>query len=107
MTKRSKSTRKKSTKNKKRGGDWSSLFSNNQYQPDSVYDKYIFKYKTQINDLNIAIKLLQDKIAKIEIAKQSDLNIKVESSKLADLNKQKNDALKSATGSNWFPNFFK
>lgn len=92
---------------KKTGGDWwSSLFSNNQSEPVSIYDKMIDKYKKQISDLNGAIKVLEDKIAKVEIAKQSDINIKTENAKLAELNKQKSEALNSATNNNWIPKFF-
>ena len=93
---------------KKTGGDWFSLFSDNSNDTETIYDKYIAKYKKQISDLNVAIKALQDKIAKMEIAKQSDATIKNENKKLAELTRQKNDALKSATSNgNWFSSFFK
>jgi hypothetical protein len=88
------------------GGSWWP-FNNDTNGEPTVYDKYIEKYKKQIVDLQLAIKSLEDKISKMEIAKESETNIKAENVKLSQLNKTKNEAMKSATDNSWFPNFFK
>jgi ATP-dependent protease HslVU (ClpYQ) ATPase subunit len=100
--------KKKNFKNRslKKGGNWWSFFSNTP-NSETVYDKYISKYQKQINDLNLAIKVLENKIEKMKIAKQSDLNIQNEKEKLIELNKEKNNALNSATNDGWFSKFFK
>jgi predicted RNase H-like nuclease (RuvC/YqgF family) len=88
--------KKKNFKNRslKKGGNWWSFFSNTP-NSETVYDKYISKYQKQINDLNLAIKVLENKIEKMKIAKHIELN------------KEKNNALNSATNDGWFSKFFK
>jgi hypothetical protein len=81
---------------KKRGG-WP--FSNTQ----SDIDKAILKYKNQIIQLDQAKTVLETKIAKLETAQKTDKSIKEETEKLNQLNKEKKDALVSATsGEDWF-----
>jgi seryl-tRNA synthetase len=63
----------------------------------TIYDKTIEKYKRQISELKSAEKVLEEKIAKIEIAKQSDQSISQENAKIQNLTEQKNKALKDTS----------
>jgi seryl-tRNA synthetase len=95
------------SKNKtKKGGTWWPFSKDiTATSQTTYYDKYIDKYKAQIDGLKKAIKVLDEKIAKVEIAKQSDQSISQEKAKIENLTKQKNEALvgTNTTGiTSWF-----
>jgi hypothetical protein len=95
-------TRSRRDQKLKGGGWWP--FSNTQLVQGSQtsYDKSIEKWTKQIADLNAAIKILENKINKMQIAKQTDASIANERSKINQLNEQRNKALDDASSGNFF-----
>ena len=94
--KNKKSSNKKGRTIKRKGG-WG--ISNTE---SDIYNA-IQKYKSQIMKLNEAKIVLETKIAKLETAQKTDKSIIEETEKLSQLNKEKKDALVSATsGEDWF-----
>ena len=94
------------------GGGWWPNFSAPILVTGSqnTYEAMIEKYKNQIADLKAAEDVLQKKIEKLVVAKQSDTSIENERKKIDDLKTQKNKALADASSDSWFSqisNYFK
>lgn len=96
---------KNSTVKKTAGGWWP--FQSSSGTPsqaiDNKYNPTIEKYTKQIARLQAAIKVIQNKISNIEIAKAADLKIAEERKKISDQEQIRAKAVKEGSTSSWWP----